>query len=69
MHGGLSVLAALVFSTDVFSITGEVTNKLIEYKARRKLYRLNHGLFLHVNADISDVVRVFVSGRTLLCYT
>ena len=50
-------------------ISDELRINLVTFKARRKLHRLTHGLYLHIVADTSAEVRVFVSARVLLRYS
>jgi len=69
MHGLLNVPAMLTNEVPaVVSNRENIVNEVV-YKARRKLYRLNHGLYLHITADVSGVLTVFVSARTLLRYS
>ena len=51
------------------STNTELQTMTIEFKARRKLHRLTHGLYLHLAADVSSVVGIFASGRVLLRYS
>jgi len=45
----------------------QVTN--IDYKGRRKLYRLNHVITFTPVADVDSVLQMFFTSRTLLRYT
>ena len=70
MHGHLPVPARLIDgSSGAAAGSNEVVVKDIEYKARRKLHRLTHGVYMHITADASDVVKVVVGGRLLLRYS
>ena len=40
----------------------------VHYKARRRVHRLTHGIYLHITSDVSAVTRVFASGRVLFRY-
>ena len=51
------------------AISSEIKVAEVHYKARRGLHRLTHGVFMHLNTDVSDVCSVFVSGRLLLRYS
>ncbi len=70
MHGHLPVVSRLIDgSSGAAASSNEVGVTDIVYKARRKLHRLTHGVYMHITADGSDVVKVVVGGRLLLRYS
>ena len=56
-------------SSGANEVSGEVLIHEVQFKARRRLFRLTHGVFLHMVADVTNIVTVFVSGRILLRYS
>jgi len=69
-HGLLPVVSRLIDgSSGAAASSNEVEVVTVEYKARRKLHRLTHGVYMHITADSTDVMAVVVSGRLLLRYS
>lgn len=66
LQGLLPIPPVQLNSADVNQIRLENLHVYIKVKSKRRFNRANHGIFLALSADVSNVIRVVTSRRTFI---